>query len=420
MAGGKLRATGVLAPFGQRGFRFQWPADLATSWAFEMETIILGWYVLTETGSVTWLAIFGSLLLIGTLLSPMFGVMGDRVGHRRVLSAMRAWYAALAAVLTLCAMAGLLSPGLVCGVALLSGLVRPSDMGMRNALIAASMPAPLLMGAMGVERMSADSARVIGALTGAGLVAFLGIGPAYMAVTAIYLCAFALTLQVDEPPTRAAQGVAMKTPWADLGDGIAYARATPPVLAALLLACLANFAAYPLSGGLLPHVARDVYGLDRTGLGYLSASFAGGAMLGSLFISARGGGLPPARTMLAAALSWFLLLLVFARLTDPVLGGAVLALAGFVQSFCMVPLAVLLLRITLQDFRGRVMGLRMLAVYGLPVGLMLAGPLVGEIGFADAGALYAGFGALCTMAIALFWRAHLLPREVPANGLRSQ
>jgi hypothetical protein len=51
---------------------------------------------------------------------------------------------------------------------------------------------------------------------------------------------------------------------------------------------------------------------------------------------------------------------------------------------------------------------------------MMAGPLVGEIGFADAGALYAVFGALCTMAIALFWRAHLLPREVPANGLRSQ
>ncbi|MCX7369869.1 MAG: MFS transporter, partial [Alphaproteobacteria bacterium] len=133
------------------------------------------WYVLTETGSVTWLAVFGSLLLIGTLLSPMFGVMGDRIGHRRVLSAMRAWYAVLAAVLTLCAMAGLLSPWLVCGVALLSGLVRPSDMGMRNALIAAGMPAPLLMGAMGIERMSADSARVIGALTGAGLVAFLGI-----------------------------------------------------------------------------------------------------------------------------------------------------------------------------------------------------------------------------------------------------
>ena len=33
----------MLAPFATRSFRFQWPADLLTSWAFEMETIILGW-----------------------------------------------------------------------------------------------------------------------------------------------------------------------------------------------------------------------------------------------------------------------------------------------------------------------------------------------------------------------------------------
>jgi MFS family permease len=189
------------------------------------------------------------------------------------------------------------------------------------------------------------------------------------------------------------------------------------VLAALLLACLANFAAYPLSGGLLPHVARDVYGLDRTGLGYLSASFAGGAMLGSLFISARGGALPPARTMLAASLSWFLLLLVFARLDDPVLGGMVLALAGFVQSFCMVPLAVLLLRITLQEFRGRVMGLRMLAVYGLPVGLMMAGPLVAGF-FADLTGNYRlGFTVLAVTSCAgsvLFLLAK--PPQLPKDG----
>ncbi|MDH4325886.1 MAG: arabinose ABC transporter permease, partial [Betaproteobacteria bacterium] len=42
----------AFAPFRVRSFRFQWPADLATSWAFEMEALILGWYVLTTTGSV--------------------------------------------------------------------------------------------------------------------------------------------------------------------------------------------------------------------------------------------------------------------------------------------------------------------------------------------------------------------------------
>ena len=44
--------TPALAPFRVRSFRFQWPADVATSWAFEMETLILGWYVPVETQSV--------------------------------------------------------------------------------------------------------------------------------------------------------------------------------------------------------------------------------------------------------------------------------------------------------------------------------------------------------------------------------
>jgi len=83
----------ALAPFGIRNYRFQWPADLLTSWAFEMETLILGWYVLTETGSVLLLTLVASLNYTGTLIAPMFGVIGDRIGQRDLLAMMRATYA---------------------------------------------------------------------------------------------------------------------------------------------------------------------------------------------------------------------------------------------------------------------------------------------------------------------------------------
>mgnify|MGYP000718123310 CR=1 FL=1 len=70
----------------------QWPADLLASWAFEMEGIILGWFVLVATGSVLALAVFGSLQFLGTLISPLFGLMGDRIGYRNLLCLMRATY----------------------------------------------------------------------------------------------------------------------------------------------------------------------------------------------------------------------------------------------------------------------------------------------------------------------------------------
>ncbi|MCU0987841.1 MAG: MFS transporter [Acetobacteraceae bacterium] len=407
--------AGTFAPFRYRSFRFQWPADLMTSWALEMETLILGWYVLTATGSVVWLSVFGASQFMGTLISPMFGVMGDRLGQRRVLLAMRATYAALAAVLAVLDLTGQLHPAPVFVIAGLSGLVRPSDIGMRNALIGATMPPAALMGAMGISRMSADSARVIGALSGAALADWLGFGRAYALLTLLYLASLPLVLQVDERRAPPASPRPLTSPWRDLADGFAYVRRAPVLLASLALAFLMNFSAYPISGGLLPHVAHDVFGLDRTGLGYLSASFGLGALLGSLTISATVRRLPPARTMLAAAALWLPLLMVFANLRSPGLGKVLLFAIGFVQSFCMVPMAALLLRMPSPSYRGRVMGLRMLAVYGLPLGLLLVGAMTAWLGFSLAAMLLAGFGLVLTCAIALGWRVALLPAGAPAN-----
>jgi hypothetical protein len=61
-----------------------------------METLILGWYVLVESGSVVMLTVFGALMYVGTLLSPLIGTLGDRIGLRRLLTVMRLVYALLA------------------------------------------------------------------------------------------------------------------------------------------------------------------------------------------------------------------------------------------------------------------------------------------------------------------------------------
>ena len=159
-----LARPSALAPFRIRNYRFQWPADLLTSWAFEMETLILGWYVLVETGSVLLLTVFASLGYIGTLVAPMFGVVGDRIGHRDLLAMMRATYAVLAATLMTLALTGHLTPLFVFVIAALMGLVRPSDLGVRGALVATIMPHDQLIGAISISRTTMDTARIAGAL----------------------------------------------------------------------------------------------------------------------------------------------------------------------------------------------------------------------------------------------------------------
>ena len=87
-----LRRSAIFEPFRIRNYRFQWTADLVTSWALEMETLVLGWYILVETGSVLLLTLFGALLFLGTLLSPMLGVVADRIGQRRCFGCERHSY----------------------------------------------------------------------------------------------------------------------------------------------------------------------------------------------------------------------------------------------------------------------------------------------------------------------------------------
>ncbi len=406
----------ALAPFQIRSFRFQWPADLLASWAFEMEGVILGWFVLVSTGSVLALAVFGSLQFLGTLISPLFGMAGDRIGNRSLLCLMRGIYVVVATALAVLFLAGLAAPVPVFALAIVMGLVRPSDITLRNLLVGETMPASYLMRAMGVSRTTADSARVVGALSGAGLVAALGSGLAYVVVCAVYAASLALTFNVGVRRVRVVgEDMLHASPMRALRQAFVYIWSTPDMRALMLMAFLMNFAAYPLVGSLLAYVAKDIYSLDQTGLGWLIACFAGGALLGSIAISVHGARIRPARTMLAGAIAWFTLNFAFSWIATPFWGEVVLFLAGFVQSFCMIPMAVLLLRVADPKFRGRVMGVRMLAVYGLPIGLLLSGPLVERVGFSLTGSLYSLLGIVFTLVIAVCWRAHLWHPAAAAN-----
>src|SRR5258705_4816346 len=308
----------ALAPFRIRNYRFQWPADLLTSWAFEMETIILGWYVLVETGSALLLTLFASLTYVGTLIAPMFGVVGDRIGHRDLLAMMRATYAVLAATLMILALTGYLTPLYVLIIVTAMGLVRSSDLGVRGALVADIMPSDQLIGAISISRTTIDTARIAGALSGAGLFAALGMGPAYAAIVSLYAVSTLLTLCViapskPHPVDEVASEAIRRSPMRDLKEGIAYVWTTPRMRAAVWIAFLANLTAYPLSNGLLPYVARDIYGTSQTGLGFLSASFAVGSLVGSILLSIIGG-IRAARLMVGAIVMWYAALLAFAQI----------------------------------------------------------------------------------------------------------
>ena len=395
----------ALSPFRVRSFRFQWPADLLTSWAFEMEMLVLGWYVLVTSNSVILLTAFGALGFAGTLVSPVFGMLGDRLGRRTMLCFMRAYYVVLAVITMTLGINDALTPYFVLVIALLSGLVRSSDLVMRNSLLGDTMPPEQLVRGIGLERTTQDTARIAGAVAGAGLFAAIGIGNTYAVVAAFYVVSFVLSLGLarsvrpSEPSSR----------WRDLKDGFLYIWNTPKLLALMWLAFLINFSAFPFTISLLPYSAKEIFQVAEGGLGTLVTSYAGGAFLGSVLMAATGGSQVPARFMFVCAILWFLLLGIFGTITNLLLGVGLLITIGILQSFTMLSMAGLIIQSAEAKLRGRVLGVRMLAVYGLAIGLPIAGGLIDQVGYPTTVLVFVAVDIAAGALIAFKWRRAFWP-----------
>jgi MFS family permease len=364
------------------------------------------------------LTLFASLQHIGTLLAPMFGVMGDRLGQRRVLTAMRVTYCALATTLMIMAYGGVLTPTYVLCLAGVMGLVRPSDIGTRNALVGATIPNNLLMGAMSIQRTTQDSAKVMGALSGAGLVAALGIGPAYTVVASFYAISALLTSK-GANPQRAARPATDKpraSPFGDLRAGMAYVWNTPLLLASMCFAFMLNCTAFPMMGGLMPVMAKQIYQTDQTGLGYLAAAGGLGALMSSAIMSRIGHHVRPARMVIIFSVGWYLGLMCFVNTPTLAMGIPFLMLAGLSQGLSQIAMATMLIRACDPQFRGRIMGIRMLAIYGNVPGLLLAGWLIPKLTYPVMATLYGSVALLLVVLIVWHWRAYLWRRDAPANG----
>ena len=223
-----------------------------------------------------------ALVWLGSVFSPFFGLAGDRFGARMILLVTRGAYALCAGVLAALTLSGQLETWHVFVLAAVNGLMRPSDMAMRKVLVGQTMRPETLMGALGISRTTSDSARVAGAIAGTGGVALVGMGPAYAMVTSLYVAAFLLSLGVAGRPARHATDAKAQEVLAGLKEAVRYVWRKDDLLGAFCMAFLVNLLAYPFTLGLLPYVAREIFAMGQSGLGWLA-----GALIGRLVIHLR-------------------------------------------------------------------------------------------------------------------------------------
>jgi Na+/melibiose symporter-like transporter len=407
--------TSAFASFKLSSFRFLWASDALASCAEQMESVILSWFVLQATGSPLLLGLFGALRFGGHIFAPLYGVVVDRQNRKKLLVGIRSFVGLMASLVLLLAFTGHLAVWHLFVIVAVKGLGRSSDNVTRQAVLADVVARDRLMNGVALSRLAMDGMQIVGPLLGGVLLSQAGIAWAYAPVAGLHLASACLASRVRWTP--ASRQPAQLSLWLNLRDGARYAWRNQAVLAILAMAFLVNLAAFPLTSGLMPLFARDVLHIGPMGLAALMGASAAGALSGSLLLSFLKMARRPGRFLLVASLLWYVTLIGFSSSGRLPLSLVILVGSGLAQSLTMAPLVMLLLGVVPEHMRGRVMGLRSLAVYGLPFGLLAAGAMAERVGAPLTLAIVAGTGMALTGLLALtlrgLWRLEWPPWRPP-------
>lgn len=344
-----------------RDFRALWGGSACSS--VSLWTLLLGnaWIVYHLSNSSFWVGVSTFASMSPYLLAPFGGVIADRLERRYLVRATRVGAFLTTSSLFLLAFTGVIEVWMVVGIALLQGLVRAVEIPSDQALLANVVPIEDLGNAVALTSMTQQGSRAAGPLLAGPLLATIGVEGAYGVAAIFALLAFTSMSRVR---TSSRGGVvSLKRVFAELGEGLAYVRATGPVLAVFLIV-VAHCSLTMSFDAMLPGFAETELHSPSSGFTLMTLGVGLGALTGTFVLSM----LPIFRrgrlfllTGIASGLAPVLMGLSMA------LGPAVAStlLMGASQAMFMALSAILLQEVVPDAVRGRVMSLYLMGAGGI-------------------------------------------------------
>ena len=354
-----------------KGFAILWGSDLAVSSAEFLELFILSWYVLQKTESPTILGIYAALRFTGTLFAPLLGVLVDHFGLRRSFNLSRSIFFILSFILAAIFLLEEPSILVILFMSALLGVMRSTDLITRQSVLTHMVSQGELQNAVALSRMGRDLTQIVVPIAAGFLLSSLGTEVTYLGVVILYALSVVLSLMIPKFPRIMFD--TKSNMWGFFTEGLSYIKSYPFLIALLLIAFIVNLTAFPLNHALLAVISNSMFDTDATGFGIIMGGYSAGALLGSLWISYFSEMRRPSRLMVFGCIFWHVAIFSIAFSTYFYVSVSIVLLAGIFQSFSMVIMAMLILRDTSEDMRSRVLGVRQLAVYGLPLGLVISG-----------------------------------------------
>jgi MFS family permease len=386
------------APFSLRHhppFAAFWAMRAASTIAYEMQAVAIGWQVYDLTGSALALGLIGLAQFVpGFAFGLVAGHIADRFDRRRVVRFCQSVEAVVLAMLALGSATGALTIPAILAAVFVLGAVRATEATTIHALLPQLVAAALIPRAAAGSASANQTAIILGPALG-GIAYGFGASTAYALSAAMFLIASLLAARIRialPPPARE------KPSLSSLLSGIAFIRARPEILGAISLDLFAV-----LLGGataLLPIYARDILATGPWGLGLLRSAPAVGALSASLLLARRPLGGHVGRIMFAAVIGFGVATIVFALSTSFVLSLAVLTVLGASDAVSVVIRFSLVQVETPDALRGRVSAINSMFIGASnTLGAFESGVTAAWFGTVPAVFL----GGIGTIAVTLLW-----------------
>ena len=375
-----------------------------------IQQIALSWLVYTLTRSAFLLGVVGFSSQIGMfVLSPVGGVVADRINRYRLLVATQSLAMAQALVIGVLVLAHAVAVWQIVALSLFLGVVNAFDMPARQAFLVDMIEdREDLPNAIALNSSMVNGARLVGPAVAGLLIAAAGEGVCFMINAASYLAVIAALLAMRIAPRRP-HGRSRRI-WPELREGFAYTFGFAPTREILLLLALVSVAAMPYST-LMPIFAVQLLHGGASTLGFLSGASGVGALAGAVMLASRRSVRGLGRWIPIACAGFGAALIGFSYSRSLPLSLLLQAGAGLAMITHLASSNTILQTIAGDEWRGRVMSFYGMAFIGMmPFGSLLAGALAHRLGAPRTVMLG---GAVCIAGAAVFaWRLPALRRLV--------
>jgi MFS family permease len=360
-----------------------------------IQQIALAWMMYRISGSafMVGFTLFASQVPV-LLLSPVAGALSDRVDRYRAFVVIQSLQAVQGVAMAVLALAGWLEPWHMVLLAAFLGTTIAFELPIRHAFTPQLLDDRAdLPNAVAVTSLIGSSGRLVGPSVAGLTIGALGEAACFVINALTYLVVLGTLAGIRH---RSAPPAGTRPPMLrELREGALYAWNFLPIRVLLIALAVVSFMATPYNA-LMPAFVREAYDGGPETLGFLIAGGGCGALLATIYLSAREGARGLLRVIVAGIAFAGIALVAFSQVRWMPLSLMLMAVSGFGILAANVSVSMIIQTIVDDDKRGRVMSLYTVAFLGIsPLGSFAAGAAGDAIGAANT--FWIG-GASCVLA----------------------